>query len=131
MLTAGGPQNVFSAPVTGVVISSGNSRVDFRQSVNDPSEILDLLRKLDEHRADLRMNPEESSKLGEEIRTATTELKKETPDQTVLSKSMRFIEKMAEEAFTKAAGKLGEGVASADWSSWLRHLNDFVHHLGL
>jgi uncharacterized protein YjbI with pentapeptide repeats len=131
MLTAGGPTNVFSAPVTGVVISSGNSTVDFRQTVNEPAEILDLLRKLDEHRADLAMEPEQSTKLEAEIRTATTELKKQAPDHTILSKSMQFIEQIAHEAFKKAAGRLGDSVATADWSSWLHHLSDFVHHLNI
>ena len=52
-----------------------------------------------------------------------------TPAAKTLSPSLTFVQKLAGEALTKAAGKICEHVASADWSSWLHQLNQFISHL--
>ncbi|MGB7546412.1 MAG: pentapeptide repeat-containing protein [Terracidiphilus sp.] len=128
MLSAGTPQNVFNAPVTGVVISSGESKVDFHQTVNDYSRILALLEKIITHSADLGLSTADATKLESEIQSATTELQKPSPNRSIVSKSMDFIATIAKEAVTKAAGKLGES-AVYDWQSWLHQLGQLVHHL--
>ncbi|MGA2168587.1 MAG: pentapeptide repeat-containing protein [Terracidiphilus sp.] len=128
MLTAAAPQNVFNAPVTGVVIASGESKVDFHQTVNDNSATLALLEKIMDRRADLGLSTPDATRFQSELQSATTELQKKDPDKSILSKSIGFIQKLATEAVTKAAGKLGESAVS-DWQSWLHQLNQLTHHL--
>jgi hypothetical protein len=129
MLTAGAPQNVFNAPVTGVVISSGQSKVDFHQTVNDNSALLALLEKIMARRSDLRLSKAKAAKLKSELKSATTELQKQNPDQSVVSKSIGFIKQIAHEALKGAANKLGGEVVSADWQIWLHQLSQFIPHL--
>jgi hypothetical protein len=128
MLTAGTPQNVFQGPVTGVVIASGQSKVDFHQTVNDNTAILALLEKIMDRHAALGLHATETAELETALRSATAELQKKHPDKSVLSKSLAFIQKLATEAATKAAGKLGEA-AVTDWQSWLHQLAQLAHHL--
>ncbi|MGB6745923.1 MAG: pentapeptide repeat-containing protein [Terracidiphilus sp.] len=129
MLSAGTPHNVFNAPVTGVVISSGESKVEFHQTINDNSALLALLEKMMDRRADLNLPASDAREFEAELHSTTTELQKQNPDKSVLSKSMGFIRKLATEAATRAAGKLGEQAVSADWQSWLHQLGHFVSHL--
>lgn len=129
MLSAGTPHNVFNAPVTGVVISSGESKVDFHQTINDNSALLALLEKMMDRRADLDLSTSEAREFEVELHSTTAELQKQNPDKSILSKSIGFIRKLATEAATRAAGKLGEQAVSADWQSWLHQLGHFVSHL--
>jgi hypothetical protein len=128
MLTAGAPQNVFNAPVTGVVIAGGESKVDFHQVVNDNSAILALLEKLMSRYADLGLSGANAAKFQSELQIASTELEKKSPDKSILSKSIGLIQKLATEALTKAAGKLGESAAT-DWQTWLHQLGQIISHL--
>jgi uncharacterized protein YjbI with pentapeptide repeats len=129
MLSAGTPRNVFNAPVNGVVIASGDSRVDFRQTVNDNSALLALLERMADHRADLNLPTLEARAFESQLQSTTAELQKPNPDKSVLLKGVGFLEKLANEAFTRAAGKLGEAAITADWQSWLHQLGQFVLHL--
>jgi hypothetical protein len=129
MLNAGAPQNVFNAPVSGMMISGGESKLDFHQNINDNSAILALLEKIVDNRADLQLQADDETKLQAEIRSATNELHKPNPDQSLLLKSIRFIQQMTKEAVKKAAGKLGEEAVSADWKSWLHQLSQHITHL--
>lgn len=128
MLHAGAPQNVFNAPVTGVMISGGESSGDFHQTVNDNSAILALLEKIVDNRADLQLPAEDETKLQAEILSVTNEINKQSPNQSLLIKSIRFIQQMTKEALIRAAGKLGEEAVSADWQSWLHQLSQHVAH---
>lgn len=128
MLTAGAPQNVFNAPVTGVVIATGESKVDFHQTLNDNSAILALLEKLMGRYTELGLSGTDAAKFQSELQSATTELEKKAPDKSILSKSVGLLQKLANEAITKAAGKLGES-AVADWQTWLHQLTHFISHL--
>jgi uncharacterized protein YjbI with pentapeptide repeats len=130
VLIAGAPQNVFNAPVTGLVISSGESKVDFHQTINDNSALLALLEKMMDRRADLNLPAADASKFETELQSTTAELQKPNPDKSIVSKGVRLIRTFAQEAFKSAAGKLGEQAVSADWSSWLHQLGHFVSHLG-
>ena len=125
MLAAGAPQNVFNAPVTGVVISSGESKVDFRLTINDNPAILALLEKMIDRRADLGLPAADATKLETELRSATAELQKTSPDESVLSRSIGFIQMLATEAVKGAVGKIGES-AVADWQVWLHQLGQLV-----
>ncbi len=129
MLTAGSQQNVFNAPVYGVALSSGNSSATVHQTVNDNTALLALLDKLLEHRDDLGLSPSEADRLESEVQSAQAELAKREPDGSSLSRSLKFVQKLAGEALTKAAGKLGEQVVAADWSAWLHQLNQIVLHI--
>lgn len=129
VLNAGTPQNVFNAPVTGIVISSGESKVDFRQTVNDNAALLALLEKIIDRQADLNLAASEASQLSTELHSAKAELTKPNPDPTTLSKSIAFIQKLATEAVTRAAGKLGEQIVSGEWQTWLHQLSQYVAHL--
>ena len=129
MLTAGAPHNVFNAPVTGVVIASGESKVDFHQTINDNTAILALLEKMMDRRAELHLSASDEREFKAELHSTTTELQKQNPDKSILSNSIGFIRKLATEAATRAAGKLGEQAVSADWQSWLHQLGHFVSHL--
>jgi len=42
---------------------------------------------------------------------------------------LEFIRKLATEALTKSAGKLGEAAVSADWSGWLHQLGQLIHQI--
>ncbi len=128
MLNAGTPQNVFNAPVTGMVISGNDSKVDFHQTINDNSALLALLEKMMDRTAALGLSAPAATKLESEIATATTELQKKNPDKSVLSRSLGFIQKLATEAAAKAAGKLGEA-AITDWQTWLHQLGQLAHHI--
>ncbi|HEX8712311.1 MAG TPA: hypothetical protein VF730_10595, partial [Terracidiphilus sp.] len=130
MLSAGGPQNVFNAAVTGVVIASGESKVDFHQTVNDNSAILALLERMMERRADLKLSAPEEAEFETEIRSAREELQKKCPNKSVLTKSVEFVEKLATEALVRGAGTLGEHMVSADWQSWVHQLGQFLPHIG-
>jgi uncharacterized protein YjbI with pentapeptide repeats len=127
MLTAGTPHNVFNAPVTGVVISSGESKVDFHQTVNDNTAILALLERIMSRRQDLGLSAADARKLEAKLQSATTELQKPNPDKSVLSKSLSFIQSMAAEGLKGAAGKIGES-AVTDWQSWLHQLAQTFPH---
>lgn len=128
MLTAATPQNVFEGPVTGVVIAGRESKVDFHQTVNENSALLPLLEKLMSRYADLDLSGSDAAKFQSELQTATTEIEKKAPDKSILSKSVNLLQKLATEAITKAAGKLGES-AVTDWQTWLHQLGQFVHQL--
>lgn len=130
MLSAGTPQNVFNAPVTGLVLASGDAKVDFHQTVNDNSVLIALLERMIDRSADLSLSTAESSRFENEIESAKNELQKTNPDKSALAKSVQFIQKLATEALTRAAGKLGEAAISADWQTWLHQLGRFVAHLG-
>jgi uncharacterized protein YjbI with pentapeptide repeats len=129
MLTATTPQNVFNAPVYGAAFPSGNAKVELHQTINDNTAILALLEKVMRHREDLDLSPQDGRLLDAEVQSAKAELEKPQPSPSVLSRSLSFVQKIASEAVTKAAGKLGEQAASADWSSLLHQLNQFVAHL--
>jgi uncharacterized protein YjbI with pentapeptide repeats len=129
MLTAGTPHNVFNAPVTGVVISSGESKVDFHPTINDNSALLALLEKMIDRRADLNLSASDASQFAAELQSTTAELQKQNPDKSILSKSIGLLQKLATEALTTAAGKLGEQAVSADWQAWLHQLGHFVSRL--
>ncbi len=128
VLSAGTPHNVFNAPVTGVVIPSGKAKVDFRQTVNDNSALLALLERIMDHRADLDLSMAEAAEFSSELQSATGELQKKDPDESIVSKSIRFIQKLATEAVTKTAGKLGEA-AVENWQAWLHQLSQVITHL--
>ncbi|MGA7340248.1 MAG: pentapeptide repeat-containing protein [Terracidiphilus sp.] len=129
MLSAGTPHNVFNAPVTGVVIASGESNVDFHQTVNDNSALLALLEKMMDCRADLNLSTADARKFETELQSTTAELQKQNPDKSIVSRGVHLIRTFAEEAFKSAAGKLGEQAVSADWQSWLHQLGHFISHL--
>jgi uncharacterized protein YjbI with pentapeptide repeats len=129
MLSAATPQNVFNAPVTGLVMAGGDSKVDFHQTVNDSSALLALLERMMDHRADLRLSAPEASQLETELHSAKSELQQPYPDKSALAKSFQFIQKLATEALTRAAGKLGEQALSVDWQSWLHQLGRLLGHL--
>jgi uncharacterized protein YjbI with pentapeptide repeats len=129
MLTATTTQNVFNAPVYGSAFSSGNAHVEIQQTINDNSAILALLEKIMKQRADLHLDHAETGLLAAEVDAARAELEKSAPSPSMLARSLKFVQKMAGEAVTKAAGKLGEEALSADWPSLLHQLNQFVVHL--
>lgn len=128
MLHTGAPQNVFNAPVTGVMISGNGSKANFHQSINDSSTILALLEKIADNRADLELPADDETKLQAEILSAANELHKQIPSQSLLLKSIGFIQQMTKEAVKRAAGKLGEEAVSTDWLSWLHQLSQHVAH---
>jgi uncharacterized protein YjbI with pentapeptide repeats len=130
MLSASAPQNVFNAPVAGLVLASGDAKVNFHQTVNDNSALMALLEHMIGRRADLRLSASENSRFENEIESAKDELQKQNPDPPALKRSIQFIQKLAAEALTRAADKVGEQVISGDWSTWLHELGRFVSHLG-
>jgi uncharacterized protein YjbI with pentapeptide repeats len=129
MLSAGAPQNIFNAPVSGVVVASGESKVDFHQTVNDNSAVLALLERMVGRLTDLNLSGPEEAQFEAGIQAAKHELQKQSPDKSALAKSMQFIQKLGTEALTRAAGTLGEHIVSADWQSWLHQLSQFVLNL--
>jgi uncharacterized protein YjbI with pentapeptide repeats len=128
LLAAGASQNVFNAPVNGVVISSGNSRVDFQQTLNDNSGALTLLEKMMQRQADLGLSAVEAAQLTGALASASRDLGAATRDKPISSKSLEFVQKLATEAVMKAAGKLGES-AVTEWQTWLHQLGSVIHHL--
>ncbi len=129
MLSAGATQNVFNAPVTGFVQASGESKVDFHQTLNDNAALLAVLERMTDRRAELPLPAPEASRFETELDSAKSELQKRNPDQSVLRKSIRLIQNLAAEALKGAAGKIGEQAVLADWQSWLHELSRFVSHL--
>jgi uncharacterized protein YjbI with pentapeptide repeats len=113
----------------GLAIAAGNARQDVKQTINDNTAILALLEKMMDRHADLGLASPDAAKLQSELQSATSELQKKAPDKSILSKSLGLIQKLATEAATRAASKVGESVVSADWQSWLHQLGQFVHHL--
>ena len=77
---------------------------------------------------DLGLSAPDTTKLQSELQSATIEIQKKDSDKSNLTKSFGFIQKLATEALTKAAGRLGES-AVTDWHSWLHQLSQFVSHL--
>jgi hypothetical protein len=129
MLTAGTPHNVFNAPVTGVVISSGDSKVDFHQTVNDLSAILALLEKVVERSADLDLTKARATEFETEVRAITTEFQKKSPDKSVASKSLETIEEIVKGALANFAGSAAAIAASANWQTWMDQLGQCIQHL--
>jgi uncharacterized protein YjbI with pentapeptide repeats len=130
MLSVGTPQNVFNAPVTGLVVASGESKIDFHPTIHDNSALLTLLERMIDRRADLHLPAAKASLFEIEIESAKGELQKPNPDTSVLTKSIQFIQKLATEALTQAAGKLGEQAISADWQSWIHQLGRLLSYFG-
>lgn len=129
MLTAGAPQNVFNAPVSRVVISNDESKVDFHQTVNDNSALLALLEKIMDRRGELGLSTAKAAELEHEYQSTKAELGKKSPDNRVVSRGIEFFKKVAAETATKAAGKFEEKVVSGDWQNWIHQLSQFLHHL--
>jgi Pentapeptide repeats (8 copies) len=129
MLTATTPQNVFNAPVYGAAFPSGNAKVELHQTINDNTAILALLEKIMRRHQELKLSQRDASLLQAEVQSAKAELVQAQPSPSILSRSLSFVQKIATEAVTKAAGKLGEQAASVDWHSVLHQLNDLVQHL--
>jgi uncharacterized protein YjbI with pentapeptide repeats len=127
MLTAETTQRiVFKGPVYQPVLTAGDAEI--HQTINDNSALLALLKNMMDHRADLELSLADSAELDSELHSATAELQKKIPDKTILSKSIGFIQKLATEAVTKAAGKFEDKIGSGDWQAWLHQLNQFIHH---
>lgn len=126
MLSAASQQNVFNAPVYGVALSSGNSSAVVNQTVNDNAALLALLEKVMQHQSELGLASAEAALLQAEVDSAKMELGKPEPSPSILSRSLKFVQKIAGEAATKAAGKLGKQVASADWHAMPHQLNGFI-----
>lgn len=129
LLSAKTQQNIFNAPVYAPALPSGNASVVIHQTINDNTALLALLEKMIDRRADLSLAPPEASQLETELHSAKAELAKQSPDPSILSRSVGFIQKLATEALTRAAGKLGEQAVSGDWQSWLHQLSQFASHL--
>ena len=129
MLTAGTQQNVFNAPVYGAAFPSGSANVEMHQTINDNSGLLALLEKIVEHRTELPLDAADANLLEAEVDAAKAELKKPEPDPSLVSRTLKFVQKIATEAVTKAAGQLGEKAVSADWPAMLHQLGQFVGHL--
>ena len=123
MLTAGAPQTHFHGPVGVAALPSGSATVQINQSVNDNTELIQLLEKLLTHKAEF------TATQATEIETAKAELQKSNPDKSVLSRSLDFLKTLPKEAVIKGVGKLGERAASADWPNLLHQLGEFIHHL--
>jgi len=129
MLCAGTPQNIFNAPVTGVVIASGESTVKLHQTINDNSALIAVLEKIMDCRADLGLANADANELETELEATKTELKKPNPDKSIVSNGIRVIRTLVGEALKGAATKLGENAASVDWPNWLHQLSQFAHHI--
>jgi uncharacterized protein YjbI with pentapeptide repeats len=129
LLSAGTQHNTFNAPVYGATFPSGNARVKIVQTINDNSALLALLERIMERSGDLSLNVADADHLETEVLSAKIELEKAEPSPTILARSLKFVQKLAGEAVTKAAGKLGEQAVSSDWPSLLHQLNQFVAHL--
>jgi uncharacterized protein YjbI with pentapeptide repeats len=129
MLTATTPQNVFNAPVYGAAFPSGRATVELHQNINDNTAILALLESIMRRHEDMDLSQRDANLLDAEVQSAKAELEKPAPNPSILLRSLSFVQKIAGEAVAKAAGKLGEQAASADWSSLLHQLNQFVAHL--
>jgi len=123
MLTAGAPQTHFHGPVGVAALPSGSATVQVNQSVNDNTELIQLLEKLLLDKTEL--TPAQAT----EIEAAKVELQKINPDKSVLSRSLDFLKTLPKEAVIKGVGKLGERAASADWPHLLHQLGEFIHHL--
>ena len=129
MLSAAAQQNVFNAPVYGAALSSGNSSAVVHQTVNDEALLLALLESMLQHENELLLERAKAESFHAEVEAAKAELEKPEPRPSVLLRSLKFLQKVVGEAVSKAAGKLGEDVVSADWSGWLHQLNNFVAHI--
>ena len=127
MLTAGSPHgNVFVGPVYQPMLTAGDSHI--HQTINDNSTVLALLENIMNRSAELGLATGDAAKLETELQSATAELQKTSPDESVLSRSIGFIQMLATEAVKGAAGKIGES-AVADWQAWLHQLGQLVGHL--
>ena len=122
-------QNVFNAPVHGLILPSGNASAVIHQTVNDNSALHALLERMMDRRSDLKLSTADASKFEAELQSTTAELQKQNPDKSIVSRGVQLIRTFAEEAFKSAAGKLGEQAVSADWQSWLHQLGHFISHL--
>jgi uncharacterized protein YjbI with pentapeptide repeats len=129
MITAGSPQNVFNAPVTGVVIPSGQSKVEYHQTVNDNTAILDLLEKIMERHADLGLSITDANELKSEFRLAKAELQRRNPDRSAMSKSLQTIEEIVKGALANFVGGAAAAAASANWQTWMDQLGQIIPHL--
>jgi uncharacterized protein YjbI with pentapeptide repeats len=129
MLSAGTPRNVFNAPVTGLVLAGNASTIDFHQTVNDNSALLALLERMIDRRGELTLPAPAAAQFEMELHSAKDELLKQNPDKSALAKGIQFIQRLATEALTRAAGRLGELAISGDWQSWLHQLGQHVSHL--
>jgi uncharacterized protein YjbI with pentapeptide repeats len=127
ILTAGSPQgNVFVGPVYQPMLTAGDSHI--HQTINDNSTVLALLENIMNRSAELGLATGDAAKLETQLQSATAELQKTSPDKSVLSRSIGFIQMLATEAVKGAVGKIGES-AVADWQVWLHQLGQLVGHL--
>jgi uncharacterized protein YjbI with pentapeptide repeats len=129
MLAAAAPQIAFNAPVYAPALPSGSAIVNVHQTFDDSSALVSLLDKILERRAEIHLSPQDSAEVESEIGAAKLELEKSSPDKSRLSRSLEFVQKLASEALTKAAGKLGESVVSADWNHLLQQLGQLIHQI--
>ncbi|HEY2861692.1 MAG TPA: hypothetical protein VGJ21_25050, partial [Terracidiphilus sp.] len=128
LLTAGAPQSIFNAPVTGVVISSGQSQVNFQQTVNQNAEAVLLLERMMLRQGELQLPNGEAAELTSALQSASRSLGEDSKDKSMARRSLDFAKRLTTEAVIKAAGKLGESAVS-DWQTWLQRLGDLIHHL--
>lgn len=115
--------------VKGAFQTGDNSIADLRGATfSDNSEILALLEKILERRADLGLSAEDADRLKTEAQSANAESQKPSPNESILKRSVGILQKFASEAASKAADKIGEA-ASADLHTWLLQLTALLPHL--
>ena len=123
-LLASAPSQIhFHAPVHTAALPSGSASVEIHQTLNDNTELIQLLDKL------LTRNTGLTATQSAEIEAAKTELQQPNPDKSFLTRRLDFLKSLPKEAILKGAGKLGEKAAEADWSNLLHQLGEFIHHL--
>ncbi len=122
------PQIINYGTMTGTALAGGNAHQNVQMTINDVSAVLSLLKEITNRRAELDLPDAKATELESELHSTTAELARPNPDSSVLKTSIGFIQKLAGEAITKAAGKLGES-AVTDWQSWLHQLGQFIHKL--
>lgn len=116
---------VFNGP-TAVVSAPGDARVNIRQIINDNdnSKILELLREISNRQTELQLAVDDSAKLESAINAAADELNKQSPNQSVVSSSIKCIKLITKEALKVGTDKLIEEATKLDW---YKMLNDLIH----
>lgn len=129
LLTAGGQQINFYGPVHAAALPSGNASVKIQQTINDNAELIGLIDTLVSRRRELRLSKAKERSFEQAAEMAKVELQKKEPDKSAMSRGLEVVKKLVTESAMKAAGKLGEGAASADWSKLLHELSHLLRHV--
>ena len=107
-----------------VAIAIGSSTVQATQTHNDAKTLLDLLDKINTHRAELELPEPQQANFEQAVQSVQTELGKSEPKRSVVLTGLKVIQDIA----TKVVESAAEKALTDNWHTWFTQLTVLMHH---